>query len=161
MLYHYLFKFIIVGDTAVGKSCMFLQFTNKNFQVAHDVTIGVEFGTRIVTVEDRPIKIQIWDTAGQEAFRSITTSYYRGSAAALLVYDVTRRATFEHIASWLKDVRQHGNPNMTFMLIGNMCDLKDRRVVSKEEGEQFTKENGLFCSWRHLQKLLRILRRPS
>ncbi|PRQ18283.1 putative small GTPase superfamily, P-loop containing nucleoside triphosphate hydrolase [Rosa chinensis] len=144
MLYDYGLKYIIIGDTGVGKSCMLLQFTNKNFQLAHDCTVGVEFGSRMVTVEGRLIKIQIWDTAGQESFRSITRTYYRGAAGALLVYDVTRRETFKHVASWIDDARQHANPNMTFMLIGNKCDLHDRRVVSKEEGEQFAKENGLL-----------------
>ncbi|PNY06391.1 ras-related protein RABB1b-like, partial [Trifolium pratense] len=82
--------------------------------------------------------------AGQESFRSITRSYYRGAAGALLVYDITRRETFNHLASWLEDARQHANPNMTITLIGNKCDLSHRRAVSKEEGEQFAKENGLL-----------------
>ncbi|EOY02580.1 hypothetical protein QUC31_018095 [Theobroma cacao] len=144
MSYDYLFKYIIIGDTGVGKSCLLLQFTDKRFQPVHDLTIGVEFGARMVTIDGRPIKLQIWDTAGQESFRSITRSYYRGAAGALLVYDITRRETFNHLASWLEDARQHANPNMTIMLIGNKCDLAHRRAVSKEEGEQFAKENGLL-----------------
>ncbi|XP_025687748.2 ras-related protein RABB1b isoform X3 [Arachis hypogaea] len=144
MSYDYLFKYIIIGDTGVGKSCLLLQFTDKRFQPVHDLTIGVEFGARMVTIDSRPIKLQIWDTAGQESFRSITRSYYRGAAGALLVYDITRRETFNHLASWLEDARQHANPNMTIMLIGNKCDLSHRRAVSKEEGEQFAKENGLL-----------------
>ncbi|KOM56162.1 hypothetical protein LR48_Vigan10g205400 [Vigna angularis] len=98
----------------------------------------------MVTIDSRPIKLQIWDTAGQESFRSITRSYYRGAAGALLVYDITRRDTFNHLASWLEDARQHANPNMSIMLVGNKCDLSHRRAVSKEEGEQFAKENGLL-----------------
>ncbi|KAL1291873.1 ras-related protein RABB1b [Arachis stenosperma] len=144
MSYDYLFKYIIIGDTGVGKSCLLLQFTDKRFQPVHDLTIGVEFGARMVTIDSRPIKLQIWDTAGQESFRSITRSYYRGAAGALLVYDITRRETFNHLASWLEDARQHANPIMTIMLIGNKCDLSHRRAVSKEEGEQFAKENGLL-----------------
>ncbi|KAG0556133.1 hypothetical protein KC19_11G028700 [Ceratodon purpureus] len=143
MSYAYLFKYIIIGDTGVGKSCLLLQFTDKRFQPVHDLTIGVEFGARMVTIDDKPIKLQIWDTAGQESFRSITRSYYRGAAGALLVYDITRRETFNHLASWLEDARQHANSNMTIMLIGNKCDLAHRRAVSTEEGEQFAKENGL------------------
>ncbi|THU57476.1 hypothetical protein C4D60_Mb03t03930 [Musa balbisiana] len=115
MSYAYLFKYIIIGDTGVGKSCLLLQFTDKRFQ-----------------------------PAGQESFRSITRSYYRGAAGALLVYDITRRETFNHLASWLEDARQHTNPNMTIMLIGNKCDLAHRRAVSTEEGEQFAKEHGLI-----------------
>ncbi|XP_076900325.1 ras-related protein RABB1c-like isoform X1 [Bidens hawaiensis] len=129
--------------TGVGKSCLLLQFTDKRFQPVHDLTIGVEFGARMITVDNKPIKLQIWDTAGQESFRSITRSYYRGAAGALLVYDITRRETFNHLASWLEDARQHANANMTVMLIGNKCDLSHRRAVSTEEGEQFAKENGL------------------
>ncbi|CAL9181568.1 unnamed protein product [Musa hybrid cultivar] len=128
----------------VGKSCLLLQFTDKRFQPVHDLTIGVEFGARMITLDSKPIKLQIWDTAGQESFRSITRSYYRGAAGALLVYDITRRETFNHLASWLEDARQHTNPNMTIMLIGNKCDLAHRRAVSTEEGEQFAKEHGLI-----------------
>eukprot|EP00020_Sapocribrum_chincoteaguense_P006924 CAMPEP_0170739474 /NCGR_PEP_ID=MMETSP0437-20130122/5183_1 /TAXON_ID=0 /ORGANISM="Sexangularia sp." /LENGTH=216 /DNA_ID=CAMNT_0011077937 /DNA_START=60 /DNA_END=710 /DNA_ORIENTATION=- len=144
MSYAYLFKYIIIGDTGVGKSCLLLQFTDKRFQPVHDLTIGVEFGARLITIEGKPIKLQVWDTAGQESFRSITRSYYRGAAGALLVYDITRRDTFTHLESWLADARQHASPNMTVILIGNKADLESRRVVSREEGERFAKENGLL-----------------
>ncbi|KAL6520423.1 Ras-related protein RABB1c [Orobanche hederae] len=144
MSYAYLFKYIIIGDTGVGKSCLLLQFTDKRFQPVHDLTIGVEFGARMITIDNKPIKLQIWDTAGQESFRSITRSYYRGAAGALLVYDITRRESFNHLASWLEDARQHADPNMSIMLIGNKCDLAHRRAVSTEEGEQFAKENKLI-----------------
>jgi len=139
----YLFKYIIIGDTGVGKSCLLLQFTDKRFQPVHDLTIGVEFGARMVSIDGKQVKLQIWDTAGQESFRSITRSYYRGAAGALLVYDVTRRETFAHLASWLEDARQHANPQMTIMLIGNKSDLSHRRQVTPEEGEAFAKEHGL------------------
>jgi len=143
MSYAYLFKYIIIGDVSVGKSCLLLQFTDRRFQPVHDLTIGVEFGSKMVQIDSKPIKLQIWDTAGQEAFRSITRSYYRGAAGALLVYDVTRRETFESLATWLEDARQHANPNITIMLIGNKADLDSRRTVSRDEGEQFARENGL------------------
>ncbi|XP_058747038.1 ras-related protein Rab-2-B-like [Vicia villosa] len=144
MSYAYLFKFIIIGDTGVGKSCLQLQFTDNRFQPVHDVTIGVEFGTRMITIDSKPIKLQIGDTAGQEMFRSITRSYYRGAAGALLVYDITRRETFDHLATWLEDARQHASSSMIIMLIGNKSDLSKKRVVSTEEGEKFAKENGLI-----------------
>merc|ERR1712118_440126 len=143
MSYAYLFKYIIIGDTGVGKSCLLLQFTDKRFRADHDLTIGVEFGARLVTIDSKQIKLQIWDTAGQESFRSITRSYYRGAAGALLVYDITRRETFNHLANWLEDARQHANPNMTIMLIGNKSDLTHRRAVTTEEGQQFAQEHGL------------------
>eukprot|EP00252_Welwitschia_mirabilis_P005297 TRINITY_DN15807_c0_g1_i1.p1 TRINITY_DN15807_c0_g1~~TRINITY_DN15807_c0_g1_i1.p1 ORF type:complete len:224 (-),score=42.50 TRINITY_DN15807_c0_g1_i1:160-789(-) len=144
MAYAYLFKYIIIGDTGVGKSCLLLQFTDKRFQPVHDLTIGVEFGARMITIDNKPIKLQIWDTAGQESFRSITRAYYRGAAGALLVYDITRRETFNQLASWLEDARQHANSNMTVMLIGNKCDLSQKRAVTFEEGEEFAKEHGLI-----------------
>lgn len=143
MSYSYLFKYIIIGDTGVGKSCLLLQFTDKRFQPVHDLTIGVEFGARMINIENKPIKLQIWDTAGQESFRSITRSYYRGAAGALLVYDITRRETFNHLTRWLEEARQNSHQNMVIMLIGNKSDLEHRRQVSREEGEAFAEENGL------------------
>lgn len=144
MSYAYLFKYIIIGDTGVGKSCLLLQFTDKRFQPVHDLTIGVEFGARMIAIDNRQIKLQIWDTAGQESFRSITRSYYRGAAGALLVYDITRRETFNHLTRWLEEARQNSNSNMAIMLIGNKSDLEHRRAVSTQEGEQFAQENGLI-----------------
>jgi len=120
------------------------QFTDRRFTPIHDLTIGVEFGARIVTVEDKPLKLQIWDTAGQESFRSITRSYYRGAAGALLVYDITRKETFEHMLSWLQDARAHSNSDMSIVLVGNKADLEHRREVSKESAEAFAKEHGLL-----------------
>uniref|UniRef100_A0A3Q1BMR3 RAB2A, member RAS oncogene family n=1 Tax=Amphiprion ocellaris TaxID=80972 RepID=A0A3Q1BMR3_AMPOC len=130
--------------SGVGKSCLLLQFTDKRFQPVHDLTIGVEFGARMITIDGKQIKLQIWDTAGQESFRSITRSYYRGAAGALLVYDITRRDTFNHLTTWLEDARQHSNSNMVIMLIGNKSDLESRREVKKEEGEAFAREHGLI-----------------
>lgn len=143
MSYAYLFKYIIIGDTGVGKSCLLLQFTDKRFQPVHDLTIGVEFGARLINIDQNQIKLQIWDTAGQESFRSITRSYYRDAAGALLVYDITRRESFNHLNRWLEEARQNGNPNMTIMLIGNKSDLEHRRAVSTKEGEAFALENEL------------------
>lgn len=144
MTYAYLFKYIIIGDTGVGKSCLLLQFTDKRFLPVHEMTIGVEFGSRMVDVDGRDIKLQIWDTAGQESFLSITRSYYRGAAGALLVYDITRRDTFNHLTRWLEEARQNGNQNMVIMLIGNKSDLESRRQVSYAEGEKFAQEHGLI-----------------
>lgn len=143
MSYAYLFKYIIIGDTGVGKSCLLLQFTDKRFRQDHDLTIGVEFGARVVTIDGKDIKLQIWDTAGQESFRSITRSYYRGATGVLLVYDITRRDSFLHISRWLEEARQNAPQQMVIMLIGNKCDL-EHRDVSYEEGAQFARDNGLI-----------------
>merc|ERR1719316_2605903 len=94
-------------------------------------------------IDQKQIKLQIWDTAGQESFRSITRSYYRGASGALLVYDISRRDTFSHLARWLEEARANANANMAIMLIGNKCDL-ERREVSFEEGAQFARDNGLI-----------------
>jgi len=144
MSYSYLFKYIIIGDTGVGKSCLLLQFTDKRFKADHDLTIGVEFGSRNVNVDDKSIKLQIWDTAGQESFRSITRSYYRGAAGAILVFDVTRRETFTHLNRWLEETRNNGNPEMVVVLVANKVDIEGRRVITKEEAQKFAESNELL-----------------
>jgi len=141
--WEYVFKYIILGDSGVGKSCLISQFTDKEFPIVHDLTIGVEFGSRLINIGKRPITLQICDTAGIELFRSITRSYYNQAAGALLVYDVTQRESFEHLANWLDDVRKQANFNVAIMIVGNKCDLIHQRVVSSEEGELFAKKNDL------------------
>jgi Ras-related protein Rab-2A len=112
--------------------------------MVHDLTIGVEFGARMISLADTQVKLQIWDTAGQESFRSITRSYYRGAAGAMLVYDITRRDTFQHLGRWLEEAKQHAQPSMVILLIGNKNDLEHRRAVSTEEGRTFAEQNGLL-----------------
>ncbi|PVD21517.1 hypothetical protein C0Q70_17315 [Pomacea canaliculata] len=112
-------------------------------------TIGVEFGTRIIEVAGQKIKLQIWDTAGQERFRAVTRSYYRGAAGALMVYDITRRSTYNHLSSWLTDARNLTNPNTVIFLIGNKCDLEAQRDVTYEEAKQFAEENDVTCLYLH------------
>jgi len=146
MSYSYLFKYIINGDTNSGKSCLLTQFTDGQFNERHDVTIVVEFGSKIIDIDDKQIKLQIWDTAGQEHFRSITRQYYRGATGILLVYDVTRRETFTNVYGWLEEVNHHANQDQdkTVILVGNKCDLEEERQVSTEEGAAFAKSNGLL-----------------
>jgi small GTP-binding protein len=128
----------------VGKSCILLQFTDNKFRHQHELTIGVEFGAKSIQINGKTIKIQIWDTAGQEAFQAITRTYYKGAIGALLVYDITRKETFTHVTKWLEDVRTNSSKNVTVILIGNKKDLDDKRQVSFEEGEAFAKEHGLM-----------------
>ncbi|KAJ3426588.1 ras-related protein rab-2a [Anaeramoeba flamelloides] len=144
MSFNYLFKFVLIGDSAVGKSCLLLQFTDQRFQATHDLTIGVEFGSRVIEVDGVSIKLKIWDTAGQETFRSITRSYYRGAASAILVYDVTRRDTFNQLENWIEDARQNASENTQIIIVGNKIDLENKREVSEEEGRKFAEENGLW-----------------
>ncbi|KAJ3099980.1 Ras- protein Rab-2A [Phlyctochytrium planicorne] len=112
--------------------------------VPTETTIGIEFGSQIVTVNGRRVKLQIWDTAGQESFRSISRAYYRGAIGCILVYDMTRRDTFTHLVSWLEDVKQHGNEEIRTTLIANKADLAARRQVSREEGEAFAAKHNLI-----------------
>jgi len=142
--YEFIFKYIIIGDIGCGKSCILHQFTELKFTQDSPHTIGVEFGTQIIEVMGKRIKFQIWDTAGQERFRAVTRSYYRGAVGALLVYDITRRATYNHITSWLTDVKSLTNPNTIILLIGNKRDLDDQRDVTYEEANLFAEENGLI-----------------
>jgi len=143
--YDYRFKYILVGDPEVGKSCLTAQFIEGRFCNNSAMTIGVDSGSRYIAVGNKQVKIDISDTAGQEQFRSITRSFYRGAAGALLVYDISRRDTLDHVTHWLEDMRQTAdNPKMTIMLVGNKCDLdRERRQVSYEEGAKFARDHGL------------------
>ena len=142
--YDKLFRYIIVGDMAVGKSCILLQFTDNKFRVQHELTIGVEFGAKTIELNNKTIKIQIWDTAGQEQCQAITRTYYKGAIGALLVYDITRRDTFTHVTKWLEEVKSNSSKHICVILIGNKKDLEDKRQVTYEEGESFARENGLM-----------------
>ena len=124
--YDHLFRYIIVGDMAVGKSCLLLQFTDNKFRHQHELTIGVEFGAKIIDLNGKSVKIQIWDTAGQEAFQAITRTYYKGATGALVVYDITRRDTFTHVSKWLDEVRANALKEIQIILIGNKKDLEDK-----------------------------------
>ena len=121
-----------------------MQFTDNKFRNQHELTIGVEFGAKTIEINGKSIKIQIWDTAGQEAFQAITRTYYKGAIGALLVYDITRKDTFIHVTKWLEEVRNNSSKTITVILIGNKKDLEDKRQVTYEEGEAFAKENGLM-----------------
>ena len=129
---------------AVGKSCLLLQFTDHKFRFEHQLTIGVEFGGKILDIKNRKIKVRIWDTAGQEAFQAITRTYQKRAIGALLVYDITRRETFNHIESWLNEVKTHGAKDTVCVLVGNKKDLEESRKVTFEEGQSLAKINGLF-----------------
>lgn len=141
-----LFRVIIVGDTGVGKSCLLLRFSEDKFNENHDVTIGVEFGTRSLKVENQTIKLQIWDTAGQESFRSITRSFYRRADGVILMYDITARHTFENCKHWLEEIKQNGNSDVIIYLVGNQADLVstgESAEVSRSDAEIFVRDNHL------------------
>ncbi|XP_037480829.1 ras-related protein RABA2a-like [Triticum dicoccoides] len=141
--YDYLFKVVLIGDSGVGKSNLLSRFTRNEFCLESKSTIGVEFATRTLHVEEKIIKAQIWDTAGQERYRAITSAYYRGALGAVLVYDVTKPTTFENISRWLKELRDHADANIRIMLVGNKTDLKDLRAVPADDAGGYAEAEGL------------------
>mmetsp|Transcript_56585 Transcript_56585/g.99442 ORF Transcript_56585/g.99442 Transcript_56585/m.99442 type:complete len:217 (-) Transcript_56585:255-905(-) len=141
--YDYLFKVVLIGDSGVGKSNLLSRFTRNEFNLDSKSTIGVEFATKSIKVDAKTIKAQIWDTAGQERYRAITSAYYRGAVGALLVYDISKQVTFENVERWLKELRDHAEPNIVIMLVGNKSDLRHKRAVSTETAMAFAESNNL------------------
>lgn len=142
--YDYLFKFLVIGSAGSGKSCLLHQLIENKFKGDSSHTIGVEFGSKIISVAGKSVKLQIWDTAGQERFRSVTRSYYRGAAGALLVFDITNRDSFNSLPDWLNDARSLASPNIVILLVGNKKDLDAEREVTFLEASQFAQENELM-----------------
>ncbi|OIT32855.1 PREDICTED: ras-related protein RABA5b-like [Nicotiana attenuata] len=140
----YLFKIVVIGDSAVGKSNLLSRFARDEFDHNSKATIGVEFQTQVVEIDGKEIKAQVWDTAGQERFRAVTSAYYRGAVGALIVYDISRKTTFENIKCWLDELNTHCDTTVARMLVGNKCDLENIRDVSIEEGKNLAEEEGLF-----------------
>ena len=141
--YSYSVKFIIVGDSSVGKSNILLRFSRDTFDQSHQATLGIEFANKHMIYNNTDYLIQIWDTAGQENFRSVTRAYYKASAVAMVVYDITKEESFQHIESWLRDCKELAPGTVILVLIGNKSDLEDQRVIAKERGEIFAKENNM------------------
>ena len=144
MNFLYLLKFIIIGDSAVGKSNMLLRYIHDRFNEDFHSTIGVEFGAKNIQIDGKVFRIQIWDTAGQETFRSITRAYYKNSVCAFVVYDISNRATFDNIKSWVEDCKRLSPKTVLMVLVGNKSDLEERREVSYNEGSIFAQKNGML-----------------
>jgi len=138
--YDYLFKLLLIGDSGVGKTSVLFRFSDDAFNSTFISTIGIDFKIRTIELGDKKIKLQIWDTAGQERFRTITTAYYRGAMGILLVYDITNEKSFENIKTWIKNIEQHASADVEKMILGNKCDMEDKRKITKEQGEQLAKE---------------------
>eukprot|EP00052_Salpingoeca_macrocollata_P034426 m.11475 g.11475 ORF g.11475 m.11475 type:complete len:211 (-) comp6462_c0_seq1:176-808(-) len=141
--FDYLFKLLLIGDSGVGKTCVLFRFSDDAFNSSFISTIGIDFKIRTIELDDKKIKLQIWDTAGQERFRTITTAYYRGAMGILLVYDITALKSFENIKTWIRNIEQHASDDVEKMILGNKCDMDDKRVVKKEQGEQLASEYGV------------------
>lgn len=137
----YTIKIMLLGETEIGKTCLIQRYVNNSFGINYITTIGIDFQLKIVEIKDKTVKLQIWDTAGQECFKSITKNYFKTSHGFVLAYDITNRKSFECVNDWLKQIRENGNKNIKIVLIGTKCDLDEERVVTIEEGEQLAKEN--------------------
>jgi len=141
--YDFLIKLLLIGDSAVGKSCLLLRFCDDAWTPSFITTIGIDFKIRTIELDGKRIKLQIWDTAGQERFRTITTAYYRGAMGILLVYDITNRLSFENIRGWNNNIEQHASDGVNKILIGNKSDWTDKRMVTSEEGQALADELGM------------------
>ena len=141
------FKIIIIGDSFVGKSCLALKATKGSFDSVYTPTIGFEFLTFFVKIEDLNIKLQIWDTCGQEVYRSLIGSFYRNSSLAIIVYSIDNENSFNNIESWLNELKIKGNPDINTFLVGNKVDLEDNRVVTKDMANDLCDNNNIKYFW--------------
>lgn len=141
--YDLLFKLLLIGDSGVGKTCILFRFSDDAFNTTFISTIGIDFKIKTIELKGKKIKLQIWDTAGQERFHTITTSYYRGAMGIMLVYDITQPKSFDNIAKWLRNIEEHANEDVEKMLLGNKCDMEDRRAISRERGEDIARQHGI------------------
>lgn len=143
MSHEYIFKCIVIGDSGVGKSCILIRFTKHLFDSSKEATVGVEFVNQIIDVDGQQVKLQMWDTAGQEMFKSITRSYYRAVAGALVVYDITNQKSFDNVKGWIEEARSNANPHLSIILCGNKADMSSKRVVSADKGKDLADLYGI------------------
>ncbi|NXW12660.1 RAB8B protein, partial [Circaetus pectoralis] len=141
--YDYLFKLLGGGDSGVGKTCLLFRFRGGGFNTTFISTIGIDFKIRTIELDGKKIKLQIWDTAGQERFRTITTAYYRGAMGIMLVYDITNEKSFDNIKNWIRNIEEHASSDVERMILGNKCDMNEKRQVSKEKGEKLAIDYGI------------------
>ena len=136
------YKVLLLGDSTVGKTCFLLRYCDKTFQDAHLSTIGLDYRVKTMTLKNKKnIKLQIWDTAGQDRFRAITKNYYKGANGIILIYDVTNLQTYENVKNWITQIREETNPNVVIYLAGNKIDIpEEERAVKTEEGKEIADE---------------------
>ena len=140
--FHYLLKYIIIGNSSVGKSNLLLKFAHNKFLDEYQATIGVEFGAKNVEIDNKIFRVQIWDTAGQENFRSITRAYYKNSVCALIVYDINNEDTFDSVQSWIQECKLQTPKTVTMVLVGNKCDLECK--VDRNKAKEIAEENKML-----------------
>ena len=140
--YDYLMKFIIIGDSGVGKTCFLMRFADDSFTTSHISTIGIDFKIKPITIDGKSIKLQIWDTAGQDRFRTITQTYYKGAMGVILAYDCTDENSFNNVRNWIKQLEAHATPGVCKVLVGNKSDSVNKKVDASK-GEALAKEYGM------------------
>ena len=136
-------KLMVIGETRVGKTALIKKYTKNDFGGVYLTTVGIDFQEKIINVEDKSVKLQIWDTAGEERFRNIAKNYFHTSDGFLLVYDISCRDSFEKLNFWLEQIKLNAPENTKCIVAGNKCDLEEKREVNKNEGEDFSKENNI------------------
>ena len=141
--YDYLFKVLLIGNSSVGKSSLLLRFVDNQWNDLFVPTIGVDFKIRTMEIDNKNVKLQIWDTAGQERFKNITASYYRGAHGIFVVYDISDTESFKNINNWLIEIEKNANKNVYKILVGNKCDLEDKRTVSYQQGKELAETYGM------------------
>lgn len=137
-------KLVLLGDMGAGKSSLVLRFVKGQFLEFQESTIGAAFFSSTVSVDNTTVKFEIWDTAGQERYHSLAPMYYRGAAAAIIVFDITSLDSFERAKKWVQELQKQGNPNLVMALAGNKADLEEKRKVTSEVARVYAEENGLF-----------------
>jgi len=144
-LFDHSLKLLLVGDAGVGKTCLLMSFMSEGFNAYEEATIGVDLKAKVMTIRGQRIKLTIWDTAGQDKFRRLTGSYYRGAQGIILVYDVTKEDTFDNIKGWLDEANTFTTKdNIVKVLVGNKIDLEENREISRRDGSQYAKEQGML-----------------
>lgn len=141
--YDHLFKLLLIGDSAVGKTCILFRFSDDQFNSSFISTIGIDFKIKTVDIDGKRVKLQIWDTAGQERFHTITTSYYRGANGIMMVYDITNPKSFDNITKWLRNITDHAAEDVIRILLGNKSDMEDKRMISTARGQEIATQNGI------------------
>ena len=137
------FKILLIGDLGVGKSCVILRYVEGDFPGNIMSSIGVDFKTKQIELDDHSIKMQIWDTAGHEKFRTITTSYYKSAQAIIILYDITQKSSFDHIRNWITEIDKFGKQGVLKVIVGNKLDLENNRKISKEDAENLALKYGV------------------